>query len=230
MKKIRIMIVDDYKKTVEFFEKIINAENDMEVVGIASSGREAIDKAKLLNPDIILMDIQMETDEAGIKATEIIKEKNPGVKIIMLTIHGDADSIFNSYAAGAMDFLLKTSSVVKIIKSIRDVNENLLQMRSEVAEVILGEMARLKNENNGMYYVANLVSKLTNTEIEILKLVYKGYKYKHIAEMRSIEEATVRTHVNHILTKLKFKSMAEVIKNLEKIGVMEYFNNITEEY
>lgn len=226
MEKIRIMIVDDIDKLVEFFEKIISAEEDMEVVGTASSGKEAVEKAELLKPDIILMDIQMETDEAGIKATEKIKEKNPDVKIIMLTIHDDADIIFNSYVAGAMDFLLKNSSVVKIIKSIRDVYANSLQMRAEVAEKILGEMTRLKTENNSMLYMTNLISKLTNTEIEILKLVYSGYKYKQIAVMRSIEEATVRTHVNHILTKLEFKNMKEVIKALGSLGIMEYFKNI----
>lgn len=226
MEKIRIMIVDDIDKLVEFFEKIISAEEDMEVVGTASSGKEAIEKAEFLKPDIILMDIQMETDEAGIKATEKIKEKNPDVKIIMLTIHDDADIIFNSYVAGAMDFLLKNSSVVKIIKSIRDVYANSLQMRAEVAEKILGEMTRLKTENNSMLYMTNLISKLTNTEIEILKLVYNGYKYKQIAVMRSIEEATVRTHVNHILTKLEFKNMKEVIKALSSLGIMEYFKNI----
>jgi len=226
MEKIRIMIVDDIDKLVEFFEKIISAEEDMEVVGTASSGKEAVEKAELLKPDIVLMDIQMETDEAGIKATEKIKEKNPDIKIIMLTIHDDADIIFNSYVAGAMDFLLKNSSVVKIIKSIRDVYANSLQMRAEVAEKILGEMTRLKTENNSMLYMTNLISKLTNTEIEILKLVYNGYKYKQIAVMRSIEEATVRTHVNHILTKLEFKNMKEVIKALGSLGIMEYFKNI----
>ena len=220
------MIVDDIDKLVEFFEKIISAEEDMEVVGTASSGKEAVEKAELLKPDIVLMDIQMETDEAGIKATEKIKEKNPDIKIIMLTIHDDADIIFNSYVAGAMDFLLKNSSVVKIIKSIRDVYANSLQMRAEVAEKILGEMTRLKTENNSMLYMTNLISKLTNTEIEILKLVYNGYKYKQIAVMRSIEEATVRTHVNHILTKLEFKNMKEVIKALGSLGIMEYFKNI----
>lgn len=226
MEKIRIMIVDDYEKTTEFFGKVINAEADMEVVGIAFSGEEAIERAQLLKPDIILMDIQMETDEAGIYAAKKIKEKNPDIKIIMLTIHNDADIIFNSYVAGAMDYLLKNSSIVKVIEAIRDVNANSLQMRAEVAEKILGEMTRLKNENNGMLYMTNLISKLTNTEIEILKLVYNGYKYKQIAAMRSIEEATVRTHVNHILTKLKLRNMEEVIKTLESLGVMEYFNNI----
>jgi len=226
MEKIRIMIVDDIDKLVEFFEKIISAEDDMEVVGTASSGKEAVEKVELLKPDIVLMDIQMETDEAGIEATEKIKEKNPDVKIIMLTIHDDADIIFNSYVAGAMDFLLKNSSVVKIIKSIRDVHANSLQMRAEVAEKILGEMTRLKTENNSMLYMTNLISKLTNTEVQILKLVYSGYKYKQIAAMRSIEEATVRTHINHILTKLEFKNMKEVIKTLESLGIMEYFKNI----
>jgi len=226
MEKIRIMIVDDIDKLVEFFEKIISAEDDMEVVGTASSGKEAVEKVELLKPDIVLMDIQMETDEAGIEATEKIKEKNPDIKIIMLTIHDDADIIFNSYVAGAMDFLLKNSSVVKIIKSIRDVHANSLQMRAEVAEKILGEMTRLKTENNSMLYMTNLISKLTNTEVQILKLVYSGYKYKQIAAMRSIEEATVRTHINHILTKLEFKNMKEVIKTLESLGIMEYFKNI----
>jgi len=226
MEKIRIMIVDDIDKLVDFFEKIISAEEDMEVVGTAFSGKEAVEKAEVLKPDIILMDIQMETDEAGIKATEKIKARNPDVKIIMLTIHDDADIICNAYVAGAMDFLLKNSSVVKIIKSIRDVYANSLQMRAEVAEKILGEMTRLKSENNSMLYMTSLVSKLTNTEIAILKLVYNGYKYKQIATMRSIEEATVRTHVNHILTKLEFKNMKEVIKALDNLGIMEYFKNI----
>lgn len=226
MNKIRIMIVDDLAKISEFFEKVISSEEDMEVVGIASSGKEAIEKAEQLKPDIILMDIQMETDDAGISATKKIKENNPDIKIIMLTIHDDTDIIFNSYVAGAMDFMLKNSSVVKIIKSIRDVKANSLLMRAEVAEKILDELARLKTENNSMLYMTNLISKLTNTEIEILKLVYRGYKYKQIAQMRSVEEATVRTHVNHILTKLGFRNMKEVMKNLEDLGVMSFLKDL----
>ena len=226
MNKIKIMIVDDLDKITESFEKVISSEADMEVVGTASSGAQAIEMASELKPDVILMDIQMETDDAGINATKIIKERNPQTKIIMLTIHDDADIIFNSYVAGAMDFMLKNSSVVKIIKSIRDVHANSLQMRAEVAEKILDEMARLRSENSSMLYMTNLVTKLTNTEIEILKLVYRGYKYKQIAQMRNVEEATVRTHVNHILTKLEFRNMKEVIRTLESLGVMECFKNI----
>ena len=127
------------------------------LVGTASSGSEAIIKAEELKPDIILMDIQMETDTAGIDAISEIKKKFPEIKCIVLTVHGDDENILNAFVAGATDFIIKTASIIEIITAIKEVN-NTTNMRSMVARTVTEEMVRLRTERNSLFHVVNLSS------------------------------------------------------------------------
>ena len=161
MEKIRVVIVDDISDIKDYFKMIIDREGDMEVVGTASSGKEAFEVAKKMLPDIMLIDIQMETEFAGIDAIKNIKEKMPDVKVIVLTVHEEDEILFRAYAAGAIDFITKNSSLANILNSIRSVYNNSLSMRPDVAEKLLNEFSRLRNEQGSMIYTLNTISKLT---------------------------------------------------------------------
>lgn len=225
MNKIKVMLVDDYEQIFNYFKIIVESEEDMEVVATAMTGEDAVNKALEVKPDVILMDIQMETDTAGISATERIKEECPEIKIIVLTIHDDDDIILNAYIAGANDFLVKTSSAVTIIDSIRKVYNNNLSMRPEMSEKVIEALAKLNHEKQSLLYMINMLTKLTPAELNIVKQVHSGYTYKQIAKMRFVEEGTVRSQVNHILAKLKFRRMKDLIKYMEEMNLGSFFDN-----
>lgn len=224
MSKIRIVVVDDMEDIRNYFKMISSNEGDMEVVGTASSGEEACKVVLELKPDIVLMDIQMETDMAGINAIQYIKERLEQIKIIVLTIHEEDELIFKAYGAGAMDYIVKTSSIVDIIHSIRNVYHNKFSLRPELTEKILSEFSRLHNEKSSMIYTLNIISLLTNAEYDILKAIYQGQTYKQIAKQRFVEEVTIRTQVNKILKKFDKRSMKEVIRILKELNIIEIYD------
>jgi DNA-binding NarL/FixJ family response regulator len=224
MNKIRIVVVDDIEDIRSYFRMILTRETDMEVVGTASSGEQAVQVVLETEPDIVLMDIEMETETAGIEAIERIREKLPQVKIIVLTIHQEDAVLFRAYGAGAMDYIIKTMSIADILTSIRSAANNQLYMRPEIAEKILGEFTKLQNEKSSLIYTLNIVSKLTATEFEILKAIHRGSTYRDIAAERFVEEVTIRTQVNKILKKFEKDSMKEVVALLKQLKIFEIYS------
>jgi DNA-binding NarL/FixJ family response regulator len=224
MIKTRILIAEDSPEIQNYFKNIIMKETDMQLVGVAGNGVEVVDMANRLNPDIILMDIQMETKTAGIDATEKIKKMNPEIKVIVLTIHSRDDYLYRAYAAGTMDYIIKTSSVEQILASIRSVAANRLMLRPEIANKIIAECKRVQEFKNKMQDVLKVMMKITNTEFEIIRLVYDGYTYKNIAEERYVEETTIRSEIYWILKKFNKKKMKEVIALLKEMNFFDFFN------
>jgi DNA-binding NarL/FixJ family response regulator len=223
MPNIRILIADDSDEISGYFQTLINKEKGMEVVATAASGKEALEKTIGINPDIILMDIQMETKTAGIEAIEKIREYNPAIKAIVLTIHSRDDLLFKAYAAGAMDYIIKTSPIGDILKSIRAVAANNLLLRPEVANKIMTEIQSVKEERGKMKEVLKVMLKISNTEFEIINMAYNGHTYRSIAEHRFVEETTIRTEIYRILKKFDKKKMKDVIKLLREIRFFETF-------
>lgn len=214
---IRIMLVDDNDEIREYFRHVLSREPNFEIVGTASSGRESIELAQELRPDIILMDIQMETDTAGIDATHVIHETVPESKIIILTIHSDDEALFQAYTNGAMDFIVKTDSIAQIVASIQSVHQNQLQLRSDVASKIVMEFQRLQKQKASLLYTLNILTRMTNSEFEVLCCVYRGQSYRQIAQSRFVSEATVKSQINSILKKFDMKRMKDVVAMLNEI-------------
>lgn len=226
MDRIRVMVDDDYEQIFNYFKLIVESEEDMEVVATATTGEEAVEKALELKPDVILMDIQMESDSAGIIATEKIKREYPEINIIVLTIHDDDDIILNAYIAGANDFLLKTSSAVTVIDSIRKVYNKNLSMRPEMSEKVVDGLVKLSHEKQSLLYMINMLTKLTPAELDIIKQVYRGHNYRTVAKMRFVEEGTVRSQVNRILAKLQFHRMKDLIKYMDEMNLGAFFDEM----
>jgi len=222
-KNIRIVIIDDVKEVTSYFRNILSHENDMEVVGEAYSKIEALEIIDQTKPDIVLTDIQMETKETGIEIIKYATENQEGIKTIVLTIHEEDELLFKAYAEGAMDYIIKTSSIVDIISSIRNVYHNKLSLRPEISEKILKEFSRLKKEKNELISTLNLVAKLTNAEYEIIHAVCNGMSYRQIATARFVEEVTVRTQINRIIKKLGVKSMKEAVRAMKKLNIFDTY-------
>ena len=218
MEKIKILIADDNREIRDYFANILSREPDMEVVGCVASGIDAINFADENAPDIILMDIQMETRTAGIDAATKILKKHTDTKSIILTILEDDDLLFAAYCAGVMDYIIKTDSISQVLNSIRNVYKNQLILRPQDAEKIIEELSHVKEQKQSLIYFMNILTKLSNSEFEVLKSLYMGMTYKQISEIRYVSTVTIKSQIHSILKKFGMRSIKEVIKELKTIG------------
>ena len=224
MKPIRVMMADDIPEIRSYFANFIDHESDMELVGTAASGAEAVKLAGELQPDIILMDIQMETRIAGITASKQILESWPSIKIIILTILEDDDLLFQAYCAGVIDYIIKTDSVSQILTSIRNAYHNQMILRPRYAEKIIQELKRVREEQSGLLTGLNILTMLSNSEFEVLKCLYQGMNARQISESRYVSPGTVKTQIHSILKKFDMKSVSDVVRHLKEI----HFDHIIE--
>ncbi len=221
---IRVLIVDDNKDIRQYFQMILGREADLDVIATAASGKEGVQLVQELKPDVVLMDIQMETETAGIAAAQKIKETAPAVKVIILTIHSDDEMLFQAYNAGVMDYIVKTDSITQIVNSIHNVHQNKLMLRSDVAEKIVAEFTRMQKQHTSLLFTLNILTKLTNSEFEILRCVYEGNSYKDIAQTRYVSQATIKSQVNSILKKFDMLRMKDVIEMLRNIDFEKIYH------
>ena len=224
---INVIIADDMKEYRDHFRMLLANERDITVLALASSEEEVIKKAAELRPDVILMDIQMDSDRSGINATRAILKDNPDIKIIMLSIHSSKNNIIDSYEAGAVDFIDKTSSVYEILNIIRN-SVSGDSPSNKINQVLIDELVKLKSERESFFYMVTMLSRLSKTELEILKAVANGYKYREIAEQRHVEEVTIRAAASKICHKTGLRPLKEVIATIKRLNLMELFNNISD--
>ncbi len=205
--KIRILLVDDHDILRAGLRAILSAEADIEVVGEASDGREAVTKAESLSPDVTLMDISMPVMD-GLEATRRIHQSCPEVKVLVLTIHDDEEYLFQVLEAGGSGYLVKKSAATELISAIRAVYRGeafLSPMATKmVIERYLQTMGREEKKQN--------YDGLTGREREVLKLIADGYTNQEIADHLFISVKTVETHRAHILEKLVLHTRADLVK------------------
>ncbi len=214
MSRIRLLIADDNPEVREYFSGILRHEQDMELAGVAGSGAEAVALALQTQPDIVLMDIQMETRLAGISASREILSKLPKTKIIILTILEDDELLFQAFCAGVTDYIIKTDSISQILTSVRNAYANQLVLRHVYAEKIIDELKRVREEQTGLLSSLNVLTSLSNSEFEVLKCLYQGMNARQIAEARFVSIGTVKTQIHSILQKFSLKSTREVVRQL----------------
>ncbi len=223
---IKVMLCDDIKSVRDYFQKTIDAQEDMEVVCAASSGEEAVsylaDGGEL--PDIILMDIQMEEEKAGISATQKIHGQYPGIRILMLTIHANDDLLIEAYLAGAVDYIVKDVEPQTICATLRNAKENEHFIGSIIREKTREKLNRNRTMEISLMFFINKMSKLTNSEWRILRQLYEGKKRREIAKTEVLSEETVKLHIRHILRKLGFDTSREMVDYLKKLNIMVYFD------
>jgi len=193
---IRILIVDDHHVVRRGLVFFLRTQKDLEIIGEAANGREAIEQAQLLKPDIILMDLIM-PEMDGIQATKIIKEKLPEIKIMMLTSFSDQDHVIPALEAGASGFQLKDIQPDELVTSIKKIISGENQLHPKATSHLL------TNLSNKSKQAKNLLEELTKRELDVLKEIAKGKSNKEIAAALFITEKTVKTHVSNLLSKLE---------------------------
>src|SRR5690348_653254 len=205
---IRVLVVDDHALFRRGLEIVLAAEEDIQVVGEAGDGAEAVEKAADLLPDIVLMDVRM-PKRGGIEACTSIKEVAPSAKIIMLTISDEEADLYDAIKAGATGYLLKEISTDEVATAIRAVADGQSQISPSMASKLLTEFKSMIQRTDERRLVP--APRLTDRELEVLKLVATGMNNRDIAKELFISENTVKNHVRNILEKLQLHSRMEAV-------------------
>ena len=206
--KTRILLVDDHTLFIESLKLVLEERTgDMEVVGMAADGQQAIDLCMKLRPDMVLMDVRMPKLD-GVQATRKIHEIYPKIKIIMLTTFDDDDYVRLALTCGATGYLLKNVRPGDLIQSIRLVNESITQLSPEITGKLLSFGVTTADADRGRVHL----EKLTQREKEILSLLLEAKENREIAEILCVSEQTVKNHIHHLYDKLGVSNRMQLIK------------------
>jgi len=222
MKKIRVLIADDHRVVREGLGAILKTKRDMNVVGEAKNGLEAVQMAKKLKPEVILMDISM-PEMNGVEATRIIKNDFPHIGIVALTMHDDDQTIFELVRSGINGYLLKDSESADIVKAIRSIYKGESVLHPFIAKKILEEFNREKIEQKEEK-IGNRYG-LTEREIDVLQRVATGKTNKEIAVDLGLSDKTIKNHVRKIFYKMKVDDRTKAAIQGIKDGIIELGQN-----
>lgn len=215
MHKARVLIADDHALVREGITALLALYDDVEVVGEASDGKEAIDKAGDLKPDVILMDIAM-PGLGGLEATIEIKKRYPDTKVLVLSQYSDKEYVSRFLKAGVSGYILKKAVGSELIGAIRAVGKGELYLHSAIAsEVVAGYLGDRKPDVEDPY------EQLTDREKQILKLLAEDNRHKDIANLLNISVKTVIAHQTHISEKLDIHSRAGLVKYAIQKGIVK---------
>jgi two-component system response regulator NreC len=214
--KIRVLLADDHTILRAGLKMMLNAQPDIEAIGEASDGKQAISEAERLSPDVIIMDITM-PECNGIEATRQIKRLLPDVRVLILTMHENEEYLFKTLRAGAAGYMLKEAADTDLISAIRVVSGGRFYLSPSAQSMLVSDyLQRVHTGEERDSYSA-----LTEREREILKLVAEGYTNSQIGERLFISPKTVDTHRTHIMDKLNLHSRAELVKYAMRRGLLE---------
>ena len=223
MAKIRVLLADDQDIIRTGLTIILNHQADIEVIGQAADGVEAIDLAKKLQPDVILMDIKM-PQLNGIQATRQIVTALPKTQIIILTTYDTDDWVFDGIRAGAIGYLLKDTSGDNLAEAVRGALRGESQIDPTVARKVLREFQQLATRRSAAPQPVaeeEPLERLTDREEEVLKLLAGGLANKEIAQQLSLSEGTVKNHISAILMKLHANDRTQAVLTALKRGLVD---------
>lgn len=205
---IKVMIVDDHALFRRGIHMVLDNEDGIEVVAEAGDGAEAIDKAEEAMPDVVLMDVRM-PKRSGIDATASMREILPNTRILMLTVSDEDQDLYESIKAGASGYLLKEISIEEVANAVRAVHAGQSLISPSMASKLLNEFASMVKRGEDRQTLP--VPRLTQRELEVLRLVAQGLNNRDIAKELFISENTVKNHVRNILEKLHLHSRMEAV-------------------
>jgi DNA-binding NarL/FixJ family response regulator len=210
---ISIILVDNHTIIRDGLRRLLEEESDIEVIGEADNGRQAVKIALEKKPDIVIMDIAMQ-EMNGIEATRQIKTENPNIKIIALSMHSERQIVVGFLKAGASGYLLKDAESTELVEAIRKVYLGRSYFSQQISDIVLQEISDIKMDTEE---IGGDV--LTNRENEILQLIAEGNSVKRIAEILFISPKTVNSHRANIMDKLNIHNIPELTKYAINAGL-----------
>ena len=203
---IRVLLADDHGVVRKGLRFLLERQPDMEIVGEAADGREAVRLAEASNPDIVIMDIAMPLLN-GIEATAQMVKRNPAIAVIILSVHSDEDYLLSSLNAGAKGYLLKDSAEVDLVRAIQAVRKGTPFFSPEIAKTMLEDYMRFLQQRN----LQDSYDLLTEREKEVLQLLAEGKSNKEVASILDVSVYTVDSHRTHLMQKLNLHNTAEIV-------------------
>jgi DNA-binding NarL/FixJ family response regulator len=211
MKHIRILLADDHAVVRQGFKMILSAQPDMEIVGEAGNGREAVDLAEKLRPDVVVMDVAM-PELNGIEATRRLTAADPHARVIALSMHKDSVYVREILRAGARGYLLKDSGASDLVLAVRAVAGGESYLSPAVSNAVLDDYRR---------HVTNPIDLLTSREREVLQMLAEGKTNKEIAVVLNLSVYTVDAHRGRIMEKLNLHSINELVRFAVRNGLVD---------
>ena len=216
MEKIKVLIVDDHDIVILGLKALLSRNHDIEIVAITTDGEETIKKVEELEPDVVVLDIDL-PKISGIEVTEFITKNFPHVKVLLHTSYADEAHIVSGFEAGASGYVPKTFKTDQLIEAIRTVYRGERYIKGSVSELFIASYFKSKKTDEG----ADLVKEsLTKREIEILKLITEGLANQSIADNLHISVRTVEAHKHNIMKKLDIFNTAELVKYALKNNII----------
>lgn len=206
MRKLRILLADDHGVVRKGLRFLLESEADLEVVGEAADGRQAVDMTTQLGPDVVVMDIAMPRLN-GIDATSQIVKQNPEVGVIMLSMYSDEEYLVRTLTAGAKGYLLKDSAETDLVSAVRSVAEGKPFFSPAIAKTLLDDYVRRLQQRG----LADAYELLSDREREVLQLLAEGKTNKEVATLFNLSIHTVETHRTHLMQKLNLHNTAEIV-------------------
>ncbi|MEA4827176.1 MAG: response regulator transcription factor [Clostridium sp.] len=224
---IKVMVAEDLDILREHYCEIIQNEASLKLIASAANGKDIVNLVKQSEPDVILMDIEMETKNDGIVAAKQIIENYPNVHIVFLTVHEDDETIFSAFESGAIDYILKNSSDIDIVKSIKNSHDGISSTTPEIAYKIMHEFSNIRKKQNKIFEIISIISHLTPSENEVLSLLISGKKATEIAKIRHVELTTTKSQINAILKKFNKKRSKEVVNLINDLDITNIIYEIS---
>jgi len=212
--RINVLVVDDHVVVREGIKMVLTTDPELKVVGEASSGEEAVDRVKELKPHVVVMDIAM-PGLSGFEATRLIREQNPDVKVLALTVHDSEAYVFQMLQAGAVGYVLKRASAADVIQAVKAAHRGEAILHPSVAKMLITDyLTRVEKGEEGSY------DTLSDREREILKLIAEGRTNKEIAQMLFLAVKTVQAHRANLMRKLGMHDRTELVKYAIRKGIV----------
>ncbi|WP_248926026.1 response regulator [Paenibacillus hamazuiensis] len=215
---VKILLVDDHAVVRSGLKMLLGSKEQLEVVGEAADGNEAIQAALILRPDVVLMDLNMPHGKDGLTATAEIKKLLPDTAVLILTMHDDAEYLFRAIHAGASGYVLKSAPHEELLTAIDTVAAGDAYLYPTATKRLMGEYVDMLNRGD----TAGTYDLLSDREKEIVALIAKGYSNKEIAEQLVISVKTVETHKSNVMEKLGLKTRPELVKYAAKKGLLNF--------
>ena len=213
---IRILIADDHAVVREGMKALIAIKPDMQVVGEAVDGVTVVEQARLLQPDVILLDLLMPRQD-GLVALRAIKRENPQARILVLTSFGEDEKVWSAINGGALGYLLKESSPQRLIQAIRDVYRRESSLHPKIARKLMGKFKQQPQQTSA--------PALTEREVEVLKLLAEGLSNEQIGKLLKVSKRTVGKHVSNILEKLHLANRTQAALYALRQGLVSLHPN-----